>query len=551
MSVPHIPESFKTAFDAFAATAAAHPKNIFLCVPAGADEERKSRTIFAEIDYGTAFVRILELKAIFERSGVKHGHRVALLLGNRPEYFFTLLALNALGAWVLPVNPESSADEMLYQIAHAEVDLGITTPLRLADLTAAFNRHDAALQVYDIENLPQMLKVRARTPNPGAPGRDSIASVLYTSGTTGKPKGCLISNEYFLNAGAWYLTREGHQALEFGVDRIFNPFPVYHMNAGVVSLMAVTFSANCLVQWDRFHPKAWWRDVVGTGSTAVHYMGLIPPVLVKQEPSPEEKQHKVKFAFGAGVDPDIHVEWEKRFNIPLIEVFGMTELGRTISNSIDPREITTRAFGRARDGFEVMIADDNDQPLPAGTPGNLLVRLAGPNPRSGFFSGYLKEEAATEAAWRNGWFHTGDICREGPNGMLYFVDRKKNIIRRSGENIAAAEVEAAIAGHPAVHTVACLPVPDALRDEEVMACIVLQPGAKADQNTAAAIFDHSFGQLTYFKAPGWIVFRDKLPTTTTSKIQKNQIFRPDEEPTATPLSFDFRDKKKRQAGLTA
>lgn len=551
MSVPKIPEAFKTAFDVFAATAAAYPKNIFLCVPAGTEEERKTRTIFAEHDYGSSLARIQELRNIFERSGIGRGHRVAVLLGNKPEYFYVLLALNALGAWVLPVNPESSADEVLYQVAHAEVDLGIATEFRLADLASVFQRYDASLQAYAIENLPPKLVVRARPPNPGLPGRDTIAAVLYTSGTTGKPKGCMISNEYFLNAGAWYLTRDGYQALDFGVDRIFNPFPVYHMNAGVVSLMAVTFSANCLVQWDRFHPKSWWRDVVATGSTAVHYMGLIPPVLVKQDPVPEERQHKVKFAFGAGVDPDIHVEFEKRFGIPLIEVFGMTELGRTISNSVDPRYITTRAFGRARDGFEVMIADDNDQPLPVGTPGNLLVRLAGPNPRSGFFSGYLKEEAATEAAWRNGWFHTGDICREGEDGMLYFVDRKKNIIRRSGENIAAAEVEAAIAGHPAVHTVACLPAPDAMRDEEVMACIVLQPGAQADRASAAAIFAHCFAQLTYFKVPGWIVFRDKLPTTTTSKIQKNQIFRADEEPTATPLSFDFRDEKRRPAGMKA
>jgi crotonobetaine/carnitine-CoA ligase len=551
MSVPQIPDTFKTAYDVLAATAAAHPRNIFLCVPTGTEEERKQRSQFTEIDYGTALGRIQELRGIFERSGIGHGHRVAVLLGNRPEYFYVLLALNALGAWVLPINPESSADEMLYQVSHAEVDMGIVGAVRKADLDAVFKRYDPALQVYAVENLPAQLSVRKRELNPGPPGRDTIASVLYTSGTTGKPKGCLISNEYFLTAGAWYLTREGHQTLPFGEGRIFNPFPVYHMNAGVVSLMAVAFSANCLVQWDRFHPKTWWRDIVATGATALHYMGLIPPVLVKADPVPEEKQHKVKYAFGAGVDPDIHVEFEKRFGIPLIEVFGMTELGRTISNSIDPREITTRAFGRARDGFEVMIADDDDKPLPKGTAGNLLVRLSGDNPRKGFFSGYLKEEAITEAAWRNGWFHTGDICREGDGGMLYFVDRKKNIIRRSGENIAAAEVEAAIAGHSSVHTVACLPVPDAMRDEEVMACIVLQPGIAADRAKAEEIFAHTFGQLTYFKTPGWIVFRDKLPTTTTSKIQKNQIFGPDEEPTGTPLSFDFRDRKKRQGNVSA
>ncbi len=284
----------------------------------------------------------------------------------------------------LPINAENTAEEMLHQVVHSDIDVCITTNRRLADFKRVVERYSPQVSVYSVEDLPEVLKVRVRALDPGAPDRETIAAVLYTSGATGKPKGCLISNQYAVNAGAWYLSREGCQTLEFGQGRVFNPFPVHHMNAGVVSLMAMVFSANCLVLWDRFHPKTWWRDVVATGSTAVHYMGLIPPVLVKQDPTPEERQHKVKFAFGAGVDPDIHVEFEKRFGIPLVEVFGMTETGRTISNSIEPRHITTRAFGKARDGLEVMIADDNDKPLPVGTPGNLLLRFAGPNPRLAF-----------------------------------------------------------------------------------------------------------------------------------------------------------------------
>tara|TARA_R110000868_G_scaffold5219_6_gene32021 strand:- start:244 stop:1899 length:1656 start_codon:yes stop_codon:yes gene_type:complete len=550
MSIPIIPEEFRTAFDALEASARTYPKNIFLCVPNGMPEDRKSEVSVTEYDFGTVFERVLALRSVFERSGISHGHRVALLLGNRAEYIFCFFALNSLGAWVVPINPENTADEMQYQISHSDVDIAITTDARLVGFKGIIERHDPQVEVYPVENLPETLRVRSRDLNPGAPDRDSIATVLYTSGTTGKPKGCLISNQYGLNAGVWYLSREGHQTLEIGRDRLFNPFPVHHMNAGIVSLMAMVFSANCLVLWDRFHPKTWWRDVVATGSTAVHYMGLIPPVLVKQDPVPEERQHKVKFAFGAGVDPDIHVEFEKRFGIPLIEVFGMTETGRTISNSIEPRYITTRAFGKARDGLEVLIADDNDKPLPVDTPGNFLIRFAGPNPRLGFFSGYLNDDEATEDAWRGGWFHTGDVCKQGSDGMLYFVDRKKNIIRRSGENIAAAEVEAAIAAHTSVHTVACLPIPDDMRDEEVMACIVLQPGSKADQETADSIFEQCYEQLSYFKTPGWIVFRDNLPTTYTAKIQKSLIFGPDEEPTDTPRSFDFRDRKRRPSATT-
>lgn len=550
MATPEIPEENRTVYDAFEATARAHPEKNFLCVPNGLPADRKNEAWVTEYDFGTAYERVQSLRVVLEQSGIGHGHRVALLLGNRAEYIFCFFALNSLGAWVVPINPENTADEMLYQLSHSDVDVAITTDARLEAFTSIVERYDSEIKVYSVEDLPKGLQVRARDLDPRKPDRETIAAVLYTSGTTGKPKGCLISNQYGLNAGAWYLSREGHQTLEPGEDRLFNPFPVHHMNAGIVSLMAMVFSANCLVLWDRFHPKTWWRDVVATGSTAVHYMGLIPPVLVKQDPVPEERQHKVKFAFGAGVDPDIHVEFEERFGIPLVEVFGMTETGRTISNSIEPRYITTRAFGKARDGLEVMIADDNDKPLPIDTPGNFLIRFAGPNPRLGFFSGYLNDDAATEDAWRGGWFHTGDICKQGPDGMLYFVDRKKNIIRRSGENIAAAEVEAAIAAHPSVQTVACLPVPDEMRDEEVMACIVLQPGVEPDSEVACAIFDTCYEQLSYYKTPGWIVFRDALPTTTTAKIQKSLIFESGEEPTSTSFSYDFRDKKRRPTNAT-
>jgi acyl-CoA synthetase (AMP-forming)/AMP-acid ligase II len=525
---------FATAFAAFADTAARYPKNDFLCTPNGTHS------------YGAALARIEELRKLFERSGIGHGHRVALLLGNRPEYFFCLFALNALGAWAVPVNPESTASEIEYQLTHSEADLGIVSASRLGDFSAI-----AKMPVFAIENLPNIFPSPKKKPLAGSPNRETVGAVLYTSGTTGKPKGCLIANEYFLTSGAWYLGRGGHMSMDFGVERIFNPFPVHHMNAGVVSVMAMTLSASCLVQWDRFHPKSWWRDIVATGSTAVHYMGLIPPVLARQEPVPEERQHKVKFGFGAGVDPDIHVEFEKRFGFPLIECWGMTEAGRIITDDTEPRRVTTRSFGRVRDGLEVIIADDDDKQVPDGTPGNFLIRLKGPNPRKGFFSGYLNDEKATEDAWRGGWLHTGDICMRDADGTHYFVDRKKNITRRSGENIAAAEVEAAVAAHPAVHTVAALPIADDLRDEEVMVCVVLVPGAKPDRATAASIFSACYERLAYFKTPGWIVFRDTLPTTSTSKIQKSLIFGANEEPTATPRSFDFRSEKRRPVGLTA
>jgi len=535
---------FATASEAFSATAAAHPDHAFICVPA-----RPGRDYLpdgAEYSYAAAQARVDALKALYRDAGVGHGHRVALLLGNRPDYFFHLFALNALGASAVPLNPDMTADEMLYAVAHSESDLAFAAGHRLGELTAVAARRETALPVYSADEPPQRLATPLRPARAGSPGGATETALLYTSGTTGRPKGCIISNAYFLTSGSWYLARGGRLSFDFGAVRLFNPFPVFHMNCGVMSLMAVTLSASCLVLADRFHPKSWWQDLVATRATAMHYMGVIPPVLFKQAPVPEERQHSVKFGLGAGVDPALHVEFEARFGIPLVEVWGMTETGRVLCDNIEPRQVTTRAIGRPCDGLEVKIADDQDVAVPTGADGELLVRFAGADPRKGFFSGYLKDEAATEEAWRGGWFHTGDVVRQAPDGMLHFVDRRKNIVRRSGENISAAEVEEAIITHASVHTVAVLPIEDELRDEEVMACVVLVPGATADRATAAALFAHCRDQLAYYKLPGWIVFRDALPTTTTTKIQKTLIFASGEDPKTTDRSHDFRGEKRRQ-----
>jgi crotonobetaine/carnitine-CoA ligase len=173
------------------------------------------------------------------------------------------------------------------------------------------------------------------------------------------------------------------------------------------------------------------------------------------------------------------------------------------------------------------------------------VRHSEAEPRRGFFSGYLKNEAATEEAWRGGWFHTGDVVRRDRSGMLVFVDRMKHIIRRSGENIAAAEVEAVLQAHASVAQVAVLPVADELREEEVLACIVPMPGAAAGPALAEALFEHCNARLAYFKAPGWVLFLDRLPTTGTQKVQKTQIFASGEDPRRRVGIVDLRARKRR------
>jgi acyl-CoA synthetase (AMP-forming)/AMP-acid ligase II len=486
-----------TVFSAFERTARAHGARPFLQV----FPER------IEHSYAQALARVADIAATYRRAGYRSGHRVALRLPNCPEFLLHFLALNSLGASVLPLNPELRPAELEYVL-----------------------RHSGASAVLTRDDLDE-------PPAAPPPGDARECALLYTSGTTGKPKGCLLSDLYFLSAGRRYLDEGGLCEVRHGAERLITPLPLFHMNALAVSSTAMILAAGCVVQLDRFHPRTWWRDVAESRATIVHYLGVMPAILLSLEESRLDRAHQVRFGYGANANPKDHAAFEARFGFPLIEAWAMTETGggAIIAASREPRHVGTRCIGRPPPGLEVRIEEET---------GELLVRREGPDARRGFFSGYLKDDAATEESWRDGWFHTGDAVRRGPDGQLHFVDRRKNIIRRAGENIAALEVEAALAGHPAVQHVAVIAVPDEVRDEEVLACIVLKDGAAATADTAAHIQGWCLERLAYFKAPGYVAFIDELPTTSTNKVQKARLA---EFPLDPQRRFDLRARKRRPA----
>ncbi len=485
-----------TVFSAFERTAAAHGGKPFLEMPAWK----------LKLTYADALARIVDTAERYRARGYRPGHRVALHFETRPEFLLHFLALNSLGISVLPLNPDYRAAELQYVLEHSQAS-AVVTAQALEDL-----------------------------PKPGKPVGAAECALLYTSGTTGKPKGCLLSNFYFLNVGQRYLDEGGLCAVRPGEDRLITPLPLFHMNALAVSSTAMILSGGCLIQLDRFHPRTWWRDVAASRATIVHYLGVMPAILNSQAEDRHKENHHIRFGYGANANPKDHAAFEERFGFPLIEAWAMTETGggALVAASREPRHVGTRCFGSPQGNLEVRIQDD----------GELLVRQAGPDPRRGFFSGYLKDEGATAHAWRDGWFHTGDAVRRGPDGSLHFVDRLKNIIRRAGENIAALEVEAALAGHPAVGQVAVIAVPDSVRDEEVMACVVLQNQKQKSRETALSIQDWCLERLAYFKAPGHVAFVDSLPTTATNKVQKAKLA---DFAFNTADTFDLRERKKRTA----
>jgi crotonobetaine/carnitine-CoA ligase len=533
-----------TVFEMFAATAKAAGEHPFLIVPARADRDWNPDGV--EYSYAQTLAEVERLRDLYAAAGYGHGHRVSILLENRPEFFFHYLALNALGVSIVPINPDYRHDEVAYVIDHSEVELAVVLPHRVADATKAAADRAKPLPVIDAHALPSRLPApSAPPPRAVAPGLETECSLLYTSGTTGRPKGCMLSNFYTLNAGTTYLGHGGLMQFRHGQERFYNPLPLFHINHLNIMSTAAMLTANTLVLPERFSPTRWWHEVSTYGATVIHYLGIVAPMLLNQPPNPADRNHKVRIGIGAGIEPQLHRTFEERFGFPMIEVWGMTETGRITADAREPRMVGTRAFGRPFTGLEARVVDDHDRDVPPGTPGELIVRHSEGNPRYGFFSGYLKNDKATEEAWRAGWFHTGDVVRQDASGMLFFVDRKKHIIRRAGENIAAAEIEAVLQAHDAVAQVAVVAAPDELREEEVLACVVTMPGVAADAKLADALFEACNAKLAYFKAPGWLLFLDKLPTTSTQKVQKTQIFTPGEDPRQRDGIIDLRARKRR------
>ncbi|NMG43784.1 AMP-binding protein [Aromatoleum toluvorans] len=541
-----------TVFDAFTAAAGQWGERPFLCILP--DTAAAYGIAPSELAYRDAAQRIEALRQAYAAAGYGPGHRVGLLLENRPAFFLHWFALNALGVSVVPINADLRAAELEYLIGHSEIALAVALPQRHADLAAAAERAGRPLHIISDGDTPPA----AAFPAPLAgtvPGELTECALLYTSGTTGRPKGCMLPNRYFLHAGRWYANIGGLARLMPGEERMITPLPLVHMNAMAYSTMAMLMTGGCLVPLDRFHPKRWWANVREARATVVHYLGVMPAMLMKAEASPEDRAHSVRFGFGAGVDRTLHAAFETRFGFPLLEAWAMTETGAgavVIANH-EPRKVGTSCFGKEASDIEVRIATEDGRDAATDEPGELLVRHAGDDPRYGFLAGYLKDEAATAEAWAGGWFHTGDVVRRDVDGHLHFVDRKKNVIRRSGENIAAVEVESVLQQHPLVKAVAVAAVPDPVRGDEVMACIVpQQPLAdrRAMEAAAEELVRWTLGELAYYKAPGHIAFVDGLPLTVTNKIQRGELKALAPTLVGAPECVDTCALKKRQETAT-
>jgi acyl-CoA synthetase (AMP-forming)/AMP-acid ligase II len=536
-----------TVYDAFNRTLARHGDREFLSIlPETAqhyDIEARNYT------YAEAAEEIATLARAYSAAGLRTSQRVGLMLENRPAMFLHWLALNSLGVSAVPLNTDWREAELEYVIGHSELVAAVVPPTRVEEVRRAAARIGRPISVSSEQGRLSLVAMTESAAQ--APDVNTECALLYTSGTTGRPKGCVLTNEYFLWAGTWYTQIGGLCRLEEGAERLLTPLPMTHMNAMAFSTMVMLLTGGCIIPLDRFHPRSWWDSVRQSRATVLHYLGVMPAMLLGSEPSQLDRQHRIRFGFGAGVSARLHAAFEQRFGFPLVEAWAMTETGAgaVVIASHEPRKTSTACFGRPSATVQCRVINAEGQDAAPGEHGELWVRSSGDRPRFGFFREYLKDPEATGQAWEGGFFHTGDIVFVDPDGDFHFVDRKKNVIRRSGENISAVEVEGVLLQHPRVASVGVAAVPDEVRGDEVMACVVARGSLQAQEQSALAreLVEFCLQRLAYFKAPGFITFCERLPLTATEKIQRARLSELARERAGLEGTVDLRSMKKRNS----
>jgi crotonobetaine/carnitine-CoA ligase len=462
--------------------------------------------------------------------GVAAGDKVGVMLRNVAAFPLTWLALSKLGATMVPLNVFYRHDDAAYLLQHSEARAVVTAdefvPL-LAEIAASGGTAPQLISI-DGDGNGKAKDLRAlavdEAPTAHATTPRDLANIQYTSGTTGRPKGCMLSNGYWL-AVARKLVLYANLTPE---DVMLTAQPFYYMDPQWN--VACALLAGCpLVVLDRFHPSSFWAKIREHDATWFYCLGTMPLMLLKMPAGPEDRQHKLRMVMCSAIPPSRHGEIEARWGVPWFEAFGMTETGGDLAVTAQEHDelVGSGSIGRPMLYREAAILDDDNNPLPPGTVGELALR------GQHMMDGYYKNAEATEAARADGWWHTGDLARQDAQGRFYYVGRKKDMIRRSGENISAAEVEETIAAHPAVRMAACIPVPDDVRGEEVKAYVVLQDGAEAD---APALIKHCEDRLAYFKIPRYWAFRDELPRTPSERVAKGQL--KDEMPDLRAGAYD-------------
>jgi crotonobetaine/carnitine-CoA ligase len=447
----------------------------------------------------------------FRRAGIGRGDHVALMLDNRPELLWAMWGLGKLGAVAVPLNTAAKGELLAYLVdqsdsvlvcaedAYRERVRSVAGPAVRGVLGPAEIAGFAELAVGDP---PEMLEVKHSDPH----------LIMYTSGTTGPSKGVVSPHSQGHAVGRQMASRSGYRP----DDVLYTCLPVFHANALWYTIYAALWADACVALSRGFSARRFWDEIRASGATVFNALGAMANIIWQLPESPRDRDHRVRIAMMVPTSRDLAERFDRRYGIRTTSVFAMTEnCAVTVFGPDDPVAKADSA-GRVRD-VEVQIVDDERRPLPVGELGEICIR---PRERGSIMLGYYEMPAATVAATTDLWFHTGDRGRLDADGYLYFADRKKEAIRRRGENISAFEVETVLCRHPTVAEAAAVPVPSELGEDDVMAYVVAAPDAEIDQ---AELIRFCAEHMAYYMVPRYLDVIDALPKTPSEKIEKYKL----------------------------
>ncbi|MBI4493452.1 MAG: AMP-binding protein [Chloroflexi bacterium] len=491
---------------AFLEVAAARaPEKPFLVAPDGT------------LSYAQAVALSQRAASGFRRLGVRAGDRVAAMLPNSTAFVLAWFGLARLGAVLLPINTAYTQAEVRSLLEHAEPRLALASARFFEVLRPAWSGPLASLEP-GVGADASWAELLAEPPllDPPAASEEDVAVLLYTSGSTGRSKGVLQSHRTYVLTGQafpWWLGLTS-------ADRLLTPLPLFHINAQAYSTMGAIGAGATLVLLERFSASRFWEQVRASGATEANLLGALLAILLKQPPTPAEREHALRTIYTApALPPALHRTVEARFGARLMVGYAMSEC---TFGTITPREgpFPLGSMGRPRhhpdptiENAVRLVREDGQEAAP-GEVGEIAMR--GP----AVMRGYFRDPEATRQTLRDGWLFSGDLATRDADDCYTFVDRKKDLIRRRGENVSSVEVEQVLLEHPNVREAAVVPVPSELTEEEVKAYVVPQPGAQLTPDEVRAWCAE---RLAAFKVPSLVELCADLPRTPTGKIAKHVL----------------------------
>ena len=461
--------------------------------------------------------------ALLER-GIGKNTKVAVLLPNCPEYLYSWFGLAKIGAVMVPVNTAQKGELLQHIIGHSDTEAIITDLALLKRINDIEGQLPKVRQIFvrgwrnqvepgaiRVSALDDFVNAPTASPPPANIRHSDPMTILFTSGTTGPSKGVIMSHHYY-----YYAARTIGSGMSVGSnDTLYTCLPLFHVNAQVCTVLAALLFDARVSMYEHFSASTFWDEIRSSKATLFLALGAMGNILHKAPPHPDDRNNNVRLALVVPPPEDLE-GFEKRFNLRVVfETFGMTEGIVTPPAIAEPRR--PGCCGRPTENTEVGIVDDDDLLLEPHDIGEIVMR---PREPYTMMSGYYRMAEETLQVFRNLWFHTGDLGYMDRDGYLYFVGRKKEAIRRRGENISAFELEKIVNQHPSVLESAAIAVPSELSEDDVKIVVVLKEGEQVHAEDLVRFCEE---RVAYFMVPRYVEFRNSLPKTPTQRVEKYKL----------------------------